>query len=114
MTTRRRLFIVKIFGFLLLALIVFAGFGQAVLQLWNWLMPSIFGLHTITYWQAVGLLALSWIFFRGFHGPRFSRGPWGHGMRERWGRMTPAEREEFVKGLRSRGETESPAPEPKA
>jgi hypothetical protein len=22
--------------------------------LWNWLMPAIFGLHTISFWQALG------------------------------------------------------------
>ncbi|WP_075601860.1 hypothetical protein [Saccharicrinis aurantiacus] len=38
----------------------------AVLLLWNWLMPAIFGLTIITYWQALGLLALSKILFSGF------------------------------------------------
>jgi hypothetical protein len=50
-------------------LILFAGMVWAVFALWNWLMPSLFGLHTITYWQALGLMALSWILFRGFRGP---------------------------------------------
>ena len=27
--------------------------------LWNWLMPDIFGLQEISYWQAIGLIALS-------------------------------------------------------
>ena len=31
--------------------------------LWNWLMPEIFGLKTLTYWQAWGMLALSCILF---------------------------------------------------
>ena len=52
-------------------LIVIAGFGQAVLQLWNLLMPDIFGLHPISFWQAVGLMALSWLLFGGLgHVPR--------------------------------------------
>jgi membrane protein required for beta-lactamase induction len=29
-----------------------------VMLLWNWLMPDIFGLPTITFWQAMGLSAL--------------------------------------------------------
>jgi hypothetical protein len=29
-----------------------------VMLLWNWLMPAIFGLATITLWQALGLMAL--------------------------------------------------------
>lgn len=103
------------FAFLLLAPIILAGMGWVVRELWNWLMPSIFGLHAITFWQALGLMGLSWILFRGFRGPRLRGGPWSHGMGERWGRMTPAEREEFVKGLRNRwAGTAPPAPEPKA
>jgi hypothetical protein len=42
-----------------------ALFGLFVMLLWNWLMPDIFGLKTITYWQAWGLLILSWILFKG-------------------------------------------------
>ncbi|HEY3204516.1 MAG TPA: hypothetical protein VGL03_12760 [Thermoanaerobaculia bacterium] len=105
----------RLIALLPIFLVVFAGMIWAVFALWNWLMPTIFGLHTITYWQALGLMALSWILFRGFRGPSFSRGRWRHGMRERWEKMTPAEREEFVKGLRNRcGGRTTPEPEPKA
>ena len=31
-------------------------------------MPAIFGLHAISFWQALGLLVLSKILFGGFHG----------------------------------------------
>jgi len=34
--------------------------------LWNWLMPEIFGLTTITFWQALGLIALSSFLFKDF------------------------------------------------
>ena len=37
------------------------------LWLWNWLMPEIFGLTTITFWQALGLNFLTGIFFRTTH-----------------------------------------------
>lgn len=40
-------------------------FGWVVMLLWNWLMPTIFGLTTITYWQGVGLLWLSAMLFKG-------------------------------------------------
>ena len=95
-------------------LIVFAGLVWAVQSLWNGLMPAIFGLRTIGYWQALGLMVLCWILFGGLRGARSSGGRWRHGMRERWERMTPGEREEFVKGLGSqwRG-APPPAPEPK-
>ena len=33
------------FGSAIVLLIVIAGFGQAVLQLWNWLVPDLFGLR---------------------------------------------------------------------
>ena len=32
--------------------------------LWNWLMPAIFSLPTIGFFKSVGLLALSFIFFK--------------------------------------------------
>lgn len=48
--------------------ILFAGFfSLLVFLLWNWLMPAIFGLPVITYFQALGLLVLSKILFFGFH-----------------------------------------------
>lgn len=39
-------------------------FGFLVMWLWNWLMPSIFGLPRINYWQAWGLFLLCQILFR--------------------------------------------------
>lgn len=33
--------------------------------LWNWLMPAIFGIKTITFWQALGVAFLSNILFGG-------------------------------------------------
>lgn len=35
------------------------------MSLWNWLMPGIFGLPVITYFQALGLLLLSKLIFSG-------------------------------------------------
>ncbi len=42
-------------GFAMVAAFIFIG-GFAVMSLWNWLIPSIFGLVTITWVQALGLL----------------------------------------------------------
>lgn len=66
---------------------VFAlAFGWFVQLLWNWLMPAIFGLGTIGYWQAFGLVILGKLIFGsigGGHRPRRSHGGWEkHG---RWG-----------------------------
>ncbi|MBN1464641.1 hypothetical protein JXA02_02690 [candidate division KSB1 bacterium] len=41
-------------------------FGLVLMWLWNWLMPVIFGLPTITFWQAWGLVVLSHILFKTF------------------------------------------------
>jgi hypothetical protein len=37
--------------------------GFVVMVLWNWLMPVIFGLPEITYWQAYGLIVLAQLIF---------------------------------------------------
>ncbi len=58
----------KIF-FGILAGIAFALlFGYVIMWLWNWLMPEIFGLKTIGYWQAVGILVLAKMLFGGLGG----------------------------------------------
>lgn len=41
-------------------------FGYFVMLLWNWLMPSIFGLTTITFWQSVGIIILARLIFGAF------------------------------------------------
>jgi hypothetical protein len=33
--------------------------GYPVMLLWNWLMPELFNLPVITFWQAIGLHFLS-------------------------------------------------------
>lgn len=38
--------------------------GLFIMLLWNWLMPTIFGLCTITYWQAYGVSLLSTLIFK--------------------------------------------------
>lgn len=53
-------------------LALFALFGWIVMLLWNWLMPDIFGLKQVTYWQAWGIMLLSSILFKGMGG---NRGP---------------------------------------
>lgn len=85
---------------IVLAAIALAVFGLVVMALWNWLMPAIFGLTTITYWQAWGLLILSWILLGGFRGPAYRRRHWRRRMAERWARMSPEEREKFREDMR--------------
>jgi hypothetical protein len=44
--------------------IILVILGYPVMLLWNWLMPELFGLREITFWQAIGLNMLSTILFR--------------------------------------------------
>ena len=43
-------------------------FGYVVMLLWNWLMPLLFGLSLINFWQAVGIIILAKLLFGGFGG----------------------------------------------
>jgi len=83
--------------FKVLFILVAAGvLGDAVMLLWNWLIPTVFpGANAVNYWQAVGMLLLCRILFGGFRGHR----DW-HERREQWQRwqaMTPEERQAFFK-----------------
>ena len=49
------------------ALFIVIG-GEVVMHLWNWLLPPLFGWRQITFWQALGLLALCRILFGGIGG----------------------------------------------
>ncbi len=53
-------------GFAILGIGLLFLFGWVVMLLWNWLMPDIFGLKRLTYWQAWGLLILCHILFKSF------------------------------------------------
>jgi hypothetical protein len=75
--------------------VVFLG-GEIVKLLWNWLLPPIFGWPAITFWQALGLLALCRILFGGFGG----RG--GGWRRSGWRRRSPEEREQLRQRMQER------------
>jgi|SRR5277367_620803 len=75
--------------------------GEVVLKLWNWLLPPLFGWRTITFWQAVGLLALCRILFGRFGGRSYYRPGFRGRMAERWKHRTPEERERFRQNMRS-------------
>ena len=77
---------------------VFAA-GAAVMLLWNALIPDIFGVNSITYWQALGLLILARLLTGGFQfGKRHGRGgpPFARpGFREKWMNMSDEERQKM-------------------
>lgn len=100
----------KMIGIGIIVVALFFVLGFVVMALWNWLMPPIFGLHAITYWQAYGLLILSKILFGGFRGGgRCGGSGWRGRMAERWESMSPEEREKFREGMRGRWCGHSPA-----
>jgi hypothetical protein len=80
----------------ILGIVVFISVGGEIVRLlWNWLLPPLLGWPRITFWEAIGILALCRILFggAGWHGPVRSniRGR----MKERWESLTPEERERF-------------------
>jgi hypothetical protein len=76
-----------------ITIFVFLG-GKVVQLLWNWLLPPLFGFPTVTYWQALGVLALSRILFGGL-GMGGHRGPRSRGF-------TGEEKERFRQRMRDR------------
>jgi len=81
-----------------------AVFSVVVMLLWNTLMPELFALPVLNYWQAAGLMLLARILFGGLIHDMAGRGRLGgdarrpgHGnkLREKWMNMSADERREF-------------------
>lgn len=63
METLAKIIIVAILG--IVGVAIFAALGAIPLYfLWNWLMPALFGLKTVTFLQAIGLIFLTSILFK--------------------------------------------------
>lgn len=87
----------------ILGMLVFTVIGgEIVLLLWNWLLPTLLGWRQVTFWQALGLLALCRILFGGFGWHGSARSGFRRRMDERCGHMTPEERERFRERMRER------------
>ena len=110
---RKRLIFIVPLAIIGMAIFMAIG-GEVVRLLWNWLAPALFGLREITFWQALGLLALCRILFGGLGlggGSRRSRTR--RRMAERCERMTPEERERLRHWLDGRrGGVEPPISKP--
>ncbi len=104
----------KFFIIVPLAVLAFVtAFSAIVMWLWNAILPAVTGVHTITFWQAAGILILAKILFGGFWGGRRGgRPPWRRHMidRERWRALTPEQREQMREEMRRRF-GDWPAPE---
>ena len=88
----------KIFKFIGGFTVAAVAFSAVTMLLWNALMPGIFGIASINFWQALGLLVLGRILFSGIGGGNFMH---HHGMmndgrknfvHEKWMKMSPEER----------------------
>src|SRR5215472_14428189 len=109
MTRKMKTMLIIPVGLAAVALFAFLG-GQSVRLLWNWLLPPLFGWREITFWQALGILALCRILFGGFGRHGVSRSSMRRRMAERmadrvadrWAAMTPEERERFRQRMRER------------
>ena len=67
-----------------------ALFAAVTMWLWNWLMPAIFKLPAIGFWQAVGILILSQILFKGGRMGGRGRSHWKRAkIRDRMGEAGP-------------------------
>jgi hypothetical protein len=103
--------ITRVLTSLVMGTLLFGAVGFVVMQLWNWLIPSIFHSETIDLWQAFGLLALSKILFANF-GSNFwgnhhkcnqcggsglfqQKEHWREKMKAKMETMSPDEREDF-------------------
>jgi uncharacterized membrane protein len=122
LTRATRMMIIAPLAILAMVIFTFIG-GEVVKLLWNWLAPMLFGLRLITFWQAIGLLALCRILFGGFGmgggGHRNSRGMRGRTdgrirerirerMEDRWEELTPEQRERFRHERHDRGGQTTP------
>jgi Ca2+/H+ antiporter, TMEM165/GDT1 family len=71
-------------------------FGGVVMLLWNNVLTPVLHVTTVTFWQALGLLVLSKLFFSSFAGGRggYRRGFY---MKQKlmWDQMTPEQKEKF-------------------
>ncbi len=100
---RKRLLFMAPLAIVGMALFVAIG-GEVVHLLWNWLLPGLFGWRQITFWEALGLLALCRILFGGFRlgGHGSPRSNIRRRMAERWEQMTAEEREKYRQSFRGR------------
>lgn len=83
------------FKIVFLGIFAFTAVSWIVMLLWNWLMPPIFNLTTITIFQAGGLLILSKILFGfgSFGNSKHNKdGHWRHKMKDKWQNMSEEEK----------------------
>lgn len=93
--------------FILLGGLFVAVVGFVTMTLWNRLVPELFNGPILNFWQTLGLLALSRIFFGGW-GRGGRSGAWARRrkmmrekMESRMAGLSPAEQEKFRQKMRA-------------
>ena len=71
----------RIAGAILVGLVLLGIAGVILQLLWNSTIPEVFGLRTITTWQAIKLLLIALLLFGGHRG--YGHGHWRHWHRDR-------------------------------
>jgi hypothetical protein len=95
-------------GAIVLGIGAFVLFTFVVMWLWNWLMPEVFSLGIVTFWQAAGLLVLSKILFSGtdhghhWHSDRRKK-YWRTRFEEKWKGIPEEKKDEFIQKMHSKG-----------
>lgn len=93
--------VLKFIGFIILGAIGAAAFafifGYLIMLLWNWLMPELFGLTIITFWQAVGIAFLARLIFGGGKHSHNSDHSSKHPAKREFMRHWKKERNEHIK-----------------
>ncbi len=93
----------KVIGIIILGIGAIFLITYLVMLLWNAIVPDIFNVGTIGYWQTMGLLVLAKIFFGFGGGGKSKRGRWRRDIpQEHWAAMTPEEKEKFRQEWRTR------------
>lgn len=89
----------------LMSIAALAALSVVIMLLWNELIPGIFGLSSINFWQALGLFLLTRILFGhlGFGRGKMMMRERGNHIREKWMKMTPEQRKEFINKRRKFG-----------
>jgi hypothetical protein len=99
----RKMKIILIAPLAILGILLFIAIGgELVLQLWNWLLPPLFGWRQITFLQALGILVLCRILFGGLGSHSSGRSNFRRRMKDRCEHRTPEERERFRQRMRER------------
>ncbi len=102
----RSFWLKKALKFVFFAALFVSLAGYVTMSLWNYLMPMLFHLPALTFWQALGLLLLCRLLFGGFgrggHGGWARGRAWKRHLDQKMATFSPEEREKFRQQLRTR------------